>query len=103
MHNLFQGDNVTSGTSALQSVEGRSKGSYEVDGAATLIMAIDALVCGRIASSGKGDIGNSNDTGSGGDGIYGSGDEYDVSGDGGGDGMARSLSTSASDRNGTGV
>nr|GEY77008.1 hypothetical protein [Tanacetum cinerariifolium] len=38
---------------------------------------------------------------SGEDGICGSGEEYGVSGDGGGVGKARSLSTFASDRNGT--
>ncbi|GJV72486.1 hypothetical protein Tco_1492481, partial [Tanacetum coccineum] len=30
MHNLFRGGNVTSGTSTLQSVEGRSKGGEDV-------------------------------------------------------------------------
>ncbi|GKG56483.1 hypothetical protein Tco_0579807, partial [Tanacetum coccineum] len=47
--------------------------------------------------------GNGGDTGSGEDGICGSGDKYDVSGNGGGDGMASSLSISASDRNGVGA
>ncbi|GJY86563.1 hypothetical protein Tco_0500589 [Tanacetum coccineum] len=40
---------------------------------------------------------------SGGEGIWGSGDENGVSGDGGGVGMARSLSTSISDKNGIGA
>ncbi|GJY62699.1 hypothetical protein Tco_0464159 [Tanacetum coccineum] len=56
-----------------------------------------------LAGSGGGDIGNGDDTGSGGDGICGSGDEYDVSGGDGRVDMARSLSTSASDGNGIGV
>ncbi|GKF20553.1 hypothetical protein Tco_0069191, partial [Tanacetum coccineum] len=79
-----------------------------------LIMAIDALVCGsmiggdsgsgwEVDGSGGDDIGNGGDTGIGGDGIYGSDEEYGVSGDGGGVGKARSLSTSSSERNGTGV
>ncbi|GKE50202.1 hypothetical protein Tco_1481460 [Tanacetum coccineum] len=107
MHNLFRGGNVTSGTSALQSVEGRSKGGYKVDGAAALIMAINALVCESIIGGGGGSggdgIGNGDDTGSGGDGICGSGDEYDVSGDGGGVDMARNLSTSTVNGNRIGV
>ncbi|GJV74042.1 hypothetical protein Tco_1494037 [Tanacetum coccineum] len=41
--------------------------------------------------------------GSGGEGIWGNGDDNGVSGDGGGVGMARSLSTSISDRNGIGA
>ncbi|GJS72515.1 hypothetical protein Tco_0705356 [Tanacetum coccineum] len=76
-------------------------------------MAIDALVCGstigsgsgsgsgwKVDGSGGGDIGNGDDNGSGRDGIYGSGDEYDVSGEDGGVDMVRSLSTSALDGNG---
>ncbi|GKF86514.1 hypothetical protein Tco_0254341, partial [Tanacetum coccineum] len=74
-----------------------------VDGAAALIMDIDALVYGSTIGSGGGDIGNGDDNGNGEYGICGSGDEYDVSGDGGGVGMASSLSTSASDGNGIGV
>ncbi|GKG01170.1 hypothetical protein Tco_0305875 [Tanacetum coccineum] len=30
MHNLFRGGNITSGTSALHSIEGRSKGGDDV-------------------------------------------------------------------------
>ncbi|GJW41637.1 hypothetical protein Tco_0067482 [Tanacetum coccineum] len=45
---------------------------------------------------------NGDDTVNGGDGICGSGDEYDVSGDGGGVDMARNMLTYASDRNGIG-
>ncbi|GJY13694.1 hypothetical protein Tco_0383003 [Tanacetum coccineum] len=55
------------------------------------------------SGSGESDIGNGDDTGSGGDGICSSGDEYDVNGDGGRVDMARSLSTSALDKNGIGV
>ncbi|GKC63581.1 hypothetical protein Tco_1096179 [Tanacetum coccineum] len=70
-------------------------------------MAIDALVCGSMiggdSGSGIDGIGNGGDTGIGGDGIYGSDEEYGVSGDGGGVGKARSLSTSSSKRNGTGI
>ncbi|GJY34841.1 hypothetical protein Tco_0419310 [Tanacetum coccineum] len=66
-------------------------------------MAIDALVYGSTIGSGGGDIGNDGDTGSGGDGICGSGDEYDVSGNDGGVDMSSTLSTSASDGNGIGV
>ncbi|GJS11513.1 hypothetical protein Tco_0368309 [Tanacetum coccineum] len=47
-----------------------------VDGAIALIMAIDDLV--GLASSGGDDIGNDDNTGSGGDGICASGDEYDM-------------------------
>ncbi|GKE67932.1 hypothetical protein Tco_1522093, partial [Tanacetum coccineum] len=85
-------------TPALQSVEGRSEGGDEVGN------DIDALVCGSTigdgSGSGGGDIGNGDDTGSGGDGIYGSGDEYDVSSDGGGVDMERNLLTSTAGGNG---
>ncbi|GKG16761.1 hypothetical protein Tco_0361718, partial [Tanacetum coccineum] len=64
-------------------------------------MAIDVLICGSTIGSSGGDIGNRDNTGSGGDGICGSGDEYDVSGDDGRVDMASSLSTSASDGNGS--
>ncbi|GKF62200.1 hypothetical protein Tco_0182254 [Tanacetum coccineum] len=60
---------------------------------------MDALPKGAPASvglvgSGRGDIGN-DDTGSGGDGIFGSGDEYDVSDDGGCDGNGNVAATAA--------
>ncbi|GJS84635.1 hypothetical protein Tco_0751176 [Tanacetum coccineum] len=106
MHNLFRGGNVTSGTSALQSVEGRSKGGDDVgNGIGKSGGVPDGGVSDRGggSDSGWGVDGNGGDTDSGGDGIYGSGDEYDVSGDGGGVDMERSLSTSASDGNGIGV
>ncbi|GKE22663.1 hypothetical protein Tco_1434175 [Tanacetum coccineum] len=80
MHNLYR-----SGTSALQSVEGRSKGGDDVgngicksggvpnggvsdgsipdrgakmyvDGAKALIMAIDTLVCGSTIGGGSGSV-----------------------------------------------
>ncbi|GKG31688.1 hypothetical protein Tco_0426638 [Tanacetum coccineum] len=78
MHNLFRGGNITSGTSTLQSVKGKGRGNDDVgngigksggvpdggvsdrgakiyvDGAAALIMAIDALVCGSTIGSGSG-------------------------------------------------
>ncbi|GKF40026.1 hypothetical protein Tco_0120087 [Tanacetum coccineum] len=54
MHNLFRGCIVTVGTSALQSVEGRSKGGDDVDGAAALIRTMDALVRGCMIRSGNG-------------------------------------------------
>ncbi|GJT25621.1 hypothetical protein Tco_0895558 [Tanacetum coccineum] len=107
MHNLFQGDNVTSGTSTLRLVEGNGKGNddvgngmgkiggvldgggndsgWEVSGDSALSRIMAALLPKEwvgLASSGEGDIGNGGDAGSGGDGIWGSGDEYDVSGDG---------------------
>ncbi|GKD29756.1 hypothetical protein Tco_1240534, partial [Tanacetum coccineum] len=57
------------------------------DGAAAIIMAIGALVCESMIGGGSGssgcDIGKGGDTGSGGDGICGSGDDSGVSGDGG--------------------
>nr|GEZ63155.1 hypothetical protein [Tanacetum cinerariifolium] len=73
----LQGSNVTSGTSAIQSVEGRSK-----DG--------DDITAAGLVGSGR-------------DGICDSGDEYGVSGNGGGVGMASSLATSVSDGNDIGV
>ncbi|GJZ70841.1 hypothetical protein Tco_0634692 [Tanacetum coccineum] len=70
IHNLFRGGNVTSRASALQSVEGRSKGGYGVgngidksggvpdggvsDRGAKIYVAIDALVCGSTIGSGSG-------------------------------------------------
>ncbi|GJS73443.1 hypothetical protein Tco_0537314 [Tanacetum coccineum] len=57
-------------------------------------------VCGSTICSGGGDTGNGDDTGRGGDSICGSGDEYDVSCDGGRVDMARNLSTSTADGNG---
>ncbi|GKD71011.1 hypothetical protein Tco_1325101, partial [Tanacetum coccineum] len=84
------------------SVEGRSKGGDDVGNG---IGKSGRVLGGGISDqgSGGGDIRNGDATGSGGDGICGTGDEYDISGDGGGDGKARSLSTSTSDRNGIGI
>ncbi|GKA47750.1 hypothetical protein Tco_0740708 [Tanacetum coccineum] len=113
IHNLFRGGNVTSGTSALQLVNGRSKGGHDVGngiGKSGGVPDGDVFDRGGGSDSGweldgssGGDIGNGDDTGSGGDGICSSGDEYDVSGDDGGVDMASSLTTSASEGNGTGV
>ncbi|GJV52857.1 hypothetical protein Tco_1448598 [Tanacetum coccineum] len=75
MHNLFRGGNVTSRTSALQSVEDRIKGGDEVDGAVALIMTIDALVRGSTIGGGSGS-------------GWSSGDNSEVSGDDGGVDMA---------------
>ncbi|GKC32887.1 hypothetical protein Tco_1040181 [Tanacetum coccineum] len=102
MHSLFQGGNSTSRISALRSIEGRSKGGDDVGNSIGKSGGVpDGGIFDR--GSSEGDIGNGGDTGSGGEGVWGSGDEYDVSGDGGFDGKARSLSTSSSERNGTGV
>ncbi|GJT99042.1 hypothetical protein Tco_1094560 [Tanacetum coccineum] len=54
-------------------------------------------------SGGGDDTGKGGDTGSGGDGICSSGDYSGVNRDGGMVGMARNLSTSSSERNGTGT
>ncbi|GJW88735.1 hypothetical protein Tco_0164075 [Tanacetum coccineum] len=76
-------------------------------GSFKLSMAIDALVCGSTICSGSGssggDIGNGDDTDSGGDCVCGSGDEYNVSGNGSRVDMAKCLSTSAPNENGIGV
>nr|GFD36233.1 hypothetical protein [Tanacetum cinerariifolium] len=73
MYNLFRVGNVTSRTTSLRSVEGRSKGGDDVGN------GIGKR--GGVPDNGVSDRGLA---GSGGDGICGNGDEYDVSGDGGG-------------------
>ncbi|GJU19653.1 hypothetical protein Tco_1152995 [Tanacetum coccineum] len=75
---------------------GASISAVELGG--ILMVVSDGSIPDR--GSGGGDTSNSDDIGSGGDGIYVSGDEYDVSGDGGGVDMVRNLSTSATDKNG---
>nr|GEZ40704.1 hypothetical protein [Tanacetum cinerariifolium]GEZ52153.1 hypothetical protein [Tanacetum cinerariifolium] len=85
------GDNVGNGIGKSGGVPdggvydrgGGSGSEWEVDGNSALNRIIAALYP-------KGYVGLA---GSGGDGICGSGDEYDVSGDGGGVGMASSLVT----------
>nr|GFC92717.1 hypothetical protein [Tanacetum cinerariifolium] len=74
MLNLFRGGKVTSGLSALRSEDSNYKG-------------------GNAAVSGMRRIGG--DAGSVGDGICGNGDDNGVSGDGGGIGIAKNLSTSS--------
>ncbi|GKC54594.1 hypothetical protein Tco_1077339 [Tanacetum coccineum] len=68
---------------------GGNDSGWEVSGDSALSQIMAALLLKEwvgLASSGEGDIGNGGDAGSGGDGIWGSGDECDVSGDGLGDG-----------------
>ncbi|GKG06986.1 hypothetical protein Tco_0329955, partial [Tanacetum coccineum] len=60
-----------------------------VDGAAALNMVTNALVCGSTIGDGSGNGWE----------VDGSGDDHGESGDGGGDGMARSLAIFASDQN----
>nr|GFC09531.1 hypothetical protein [Tanacetum cinerariifolium] len=74
MFNLFRGGKVTSGLSALQSEDSNCKG-------------------GDAAGSGMGRI--RGDAGSGGDGIFGNGDDNGVSGDGGGLVIAKNLLASS--------
>ncbi|GKD68034.1 hypothetical protein Tco_1322124, partial [Tanacetum coccineum] len=113
IHNLFRGGNITSKTPALQSVEGRSKG---VNGVGNGIHRSGGVPDGGIPDGGVSDRDakiewevdgdsalNQIIAALGGDGICGSGDEYDVSGDGGGVDMARNLSTFAADGNRIGV
>nr|GFB61457.1 hypothetical protein [Tanacetum cinerariifolium] len=74
MLNLFRGGKVTSGLSALRSEDSNCKG-------------------GDATGSGMGRIGG--DAGSGGDGIYGNGDDNGVSSYGEGIGIAKNLSASS--------
>ncbi|GJY93610.1 hypothetical protein Tco_0509392 [Tanacetum coccineum] len=111
IHNLFRGGNVTSETPALQSVKGRSKGG---DGVGNGIGKSGGVLDGGISDDSIPDQGDGSGSGwevdgdsalnqiiaaVGGDGNYGSGDEYDVSGDGCRVDMARNMSTFAVDRN----
>nr|GFC39565.1 hypothetical protein [Tanacetum cinerariifolium] len=81
-------DNVTSRTSTLWLVEGKSKGFDDVG----------------LVGSGRDDIGNGGDSiwGSG-ESIWGNGDDHGESGDGGGVGIVRSQETSVSEGSDMGV
>ncbi|GKG13181.1 hypothetical protein Tco_0350141, partial [Tanacetum coccineum] len=94
IHNLFRGSKVTSGASARLLVEVRNKGG---DGVGRGIGKRGSVPDGGVFGGGKGD------TGSGGDGICGSGDDSEVSKDGGVVGKERSLSTFALGGSGIGV
>ncbi|GKB13051.1 hypothetical protein Tco_0846974 [Tanacetum coccineum] len=119
--NLFRGGKVTSGLSSLRLAEGSSNGGDEVgigmgkgggipdDGASDLVG--ESMKGGGLGGGAGDKTGECGYCGSDGDdsrgscreGIWGSGEDHEESGDDGGVDIARSLATSTSDHTGVGT